>query len=575
MSRSNSKPNVIIILTDDQGYGDLSCHGNPVLRTPHLDKLYDESIRLTDFHVSSVCTPTRAALLTGRDPVKTGIRHTRGVRNIMRADEVTMADVFSANGYRTGLFGKWHLGNSYPFRPQDRGFQETLYFGGWDLSTVAAEWNSQCFDDTYLRNGQPEKKNGYCTDIWFDEAMTWMQDCHERNAPFFTYIATNAPHWPWYVPDHYREPYQNLDHYDASFFGMIANVDENMGKLEQMLVKTGLKENTLLIFMTDNGTAKGGEIYNAGMKGKKGSCYEGGHRVPCFWRWPAQQMGGGYDVDELTAHIDILPTLIDLCELQKPDSVSFDGVSLAPLLNNQQDHLSERFIPVYLFVNDDPEEAKGAIMSHKWRFINGRELYHVGSDPGQNHDVAQKNPEQVSKMSEAYEKYWDEVSPRFSELARVQIGSLAENPMRLTCFEWHINQNEWAIVSQHSVRNGKQGKGCWEIEVMEEGEYTISLCRWPKEVKAALTSEIPPFQIKDTTFGSYPKGVALPIQRARLQIQDEDTTIKVENKDIAAVFQVKLNKGQTQLKATFYDEDGAELTDVYYVYVCKQSTTHD
>src|ERR1041384_345214 len=284
---SGSKPNVILVLTDDQGYGDLSCLGNPILRTPNLDRLHAESIRFTDFHVAPMCTPTRGQLMTGRDALANGAMNVSSGRTPLRRGIPTMADAFAASGYRTGQFGKWHLGDTYPFRPHDRGFHESIFFPSSHISSAPDYWNNDYFDDTYVHNGKREKYAGYCTDVFFGEAMKWMKGCAARGQPFFTYLPTNAPHGPLFCSDKYREPYKSQPRNVASFFGMIANIDENMAKLDAFLVANGLRENTILIFMTDNGGTVGVPVFNAGMRGKKIDLYEGGHRVPCFIRWPA------------------------------------------------------------------------------------------------------------------------------------------------------------------------------------------------------------------------------------------------------------------------------------------------
>ena len=323
------RPNVVLILTDDQGYGDLGCTGNPVLKTPHLDRLYRDSVRLANFHVDPTCSPTRAALMTGRYSTRTGVWHTVMGRHMPRADERMMPQVFAENGYATAIFGKWHLGDNFPFRPRDRGFQEALIHGGGGVGQIPDYWGNDYFDDTYSRDGRPEKFSGYCTDVFFREATRFIES--HRDRPFFVELATNAPHGPYRVADEWREPYASKVDGDAelaTFYGMIANIDDNVGRLRRRLEELGLADDTLLIFLTDNGTAHGATFsdargndgklvsgYNAGMRGRKGSPYEGGHRVPCFLHWPAGKLTGGRDVDGLSAHLDLLPTLIDLCGL--------------------------------------------------------------------------------------------------------------------------------------------------------------------------------------------------------------------------------------------------------------------
>ncbi|MHC4214116.1 MAG: sulfatase-like hydrolase/transferase, partial [Planctomycetota bacterium] len=247
-------PNVVLVITDDQGYGDLSCHGNKILKTPNLDKLYSQSTRLRDFHVNPTCSPTRAALMTGRYCNRTGVWHTIMGRSLLRKDEVTMADVFRDSGYRTGIFGKWHLGDNYPFRPMDRGFDDVLVHRGGGIGNTQDYWGNDYFDDSYFRNSKPEKFEGYCTDVWFAEAMKFIEANKDR--PFFCYLTTNAPHGPFRVPEKYSQPYKNKG-IVANFYGMIANIDENFGRLEAKLKELELDDDTILIFMTDNGTAAG------------------------------------------------------------------------------------------------------------------------------------------------------------------------------------------------------------------------------------------------------------------------------------------------------------------------------
>src|SRR5262245_5713972 len=201
-------PNVVVILTDDQGYGDLSCHGNTVLKTPNLDRLHGRSVRLTNFHVDPTCSPTRAALMTGRYSSRTGVWHTIMGRSILRRDEVTLAELFARAGYRTGIFGKWHLGDNFPYRPQDRGFHDCVVHGGGGVGQTPDFWGNRYFDDTYLENGRPRRFAGYCTDVFFDQALAFL-DRHKAR-PFFLYLATNAPHAPYRVPERYRQVYRKL-----------------------------------------------------------------------------------------------------------------------------------------------------------------------------------------------------------------------------------------------------------------------------------------------------------------------------------------------------------------------------
>jgi len=542
------RPNVVLIMTDDQGYGDLGCHGNPVLQTPNLDSLYTQSIRLTDFHVSPTCSPTRSALMTGHYCNRTGVWHTIMGRSLLRKDEVTMADVFSANSYRTAIFGKWHLGDSYPFRPQDRGFGEVLINGGGGVGQGPDYWGNDYFDDTYLHNGKFQKFEGYCTDIWFDGAMKFIEA--NRKRPFFCYIPTNAAHGPYNVADKYSKPYRDkgVEKNQANFYGMITNIDENMGRLMRRLKELDLEENTILIFMTDNGTSGS---YPGGMRGKKGSEYEGGHRVPCFIRWPNGDMTGGIDVDNLTAHIDLLPTLIELCGLKKPRGVKFDGDSIVQLLRREDKNWPERILVTDSQRIEHPEKwRKSAVMMDKWRLINGKELYDIKADPTQKDNIADSNPQTVEKLRKAYEDWWQDVSERFDEYSEIILGSDKQNPTRLMSHDWHSQKVPW---NQGAVRNGMQANGFWAVEVARNGRYQIELRRWAKELDAGINEAIP-------------GGKAINVTRARLTIADQDMTVPVSRAAHAVTFDLRLRAGKTRLQTWFMDNMG-NSRGAYYVYV--------
>lgn len=461
------RPNVIVVMTDDQGYGDLSCHGNPELKTPNLDQLHGESVRLTDFHVMPMCTPTRGQLLSGRSTLANGAMNVSSGRTMLRRALPTMADVFAAGGYRTGQFGKWHLGDVYPYRPQDRGFQETLFFPSSHIGSAADFWNNDYFDDVYEQNGVRRPFKGYCTDVFFDEAMTWMRRCSERKEPFFAYIATNAPHGPLFVPDRYRAPYRHLPRNVASFFGMLANIDENLGKLEAMLQETGLRRDTILVFLTDNGGTAGVPIFNAGMRGRKIALYEGGHRVPCFVRWPAGGLRPPGNVETLTTCLDLLPTLADLCGIRLPSKATFDGLSLARLLRGEDDRLTDRMLVIQFSRMDRPEPRRGdaAVLWNRWRLVNGTELYDLRSDPGQARNVAAQHPEVVRRMNDHYDLWWSGVAPEVNDFSMIHVGADAENPILLSACDWQ----DVFLDQSRQVRAGESKNGAWGIAVDRAG----------------------------------------------------------------------------------------------------------
>ena len=420
--QAHGRPNVIIVITDDQGYGDLGCHGNTMIKTPNIDSFYTDSVRLTNYHVDPTCAPTRSALMTGRHSNRVGVWNTVLERNMLRQREVTMANVFSQNGYETGLFGKWHLGDSYPYRPEDRGFTHVVMHGGGGVAQMPDYWGNDYFNDTYYVNGTFKKFEGFCTDNWFDEAESFIKKSKDDGKPFFAYIAPNAPHSP------YRAPQKYLDMYDAvktpaGFYGMITNIDDRFGQLQQLLKKEGLEENTILVFTTDNGSSRGTTYYNACMKGKKNSAYDGGHRVPWFMRWPAGKIGGGKDVDQLTAHLDILPTFIDILKLDAPQ-VKFDGTSLKDIVYGDTKALRDRSLMVESQRVVTPEKwRKSSLMSDKWRLINGKELYDIKKDSAQENNLANKFPEVVKMLRADYTRFWDDVAQDHHIFSAVALGA--------------------------------------------------------------------------------------------------------------------------------------------------------
>jgi arylsulfatase A-like enzyme len=553
-NRPRSNPNVLIVLTDDQGYGDLSCHGNPILRTPNLDALYRQSIRFTDFHVAPMCTPTRGQLLTGRDAMDNGATFVCLGRSMIRTDLPTMADVFAANGYHTGHFGKWHLGDSYPYRPQDRGFEETIHHGAWGITSIADYYGNDYWDDTYRHNDRLEKYEDYCTNVWFDEAMDYMKARHAGNEPFFVYLATNCPHSPHWVDDKYSTPYEQhgLNGTTAKFFGQIANIDENMGRLLSMLDKTGMAENTLLIYMTDNGTVAGHKVFNAGMKGHKTELWEGGHRVPCFVRWPSGGLGKPRDIDVLSQCQDILPTLAELCNLDTPNSMATDGTPLAGLLHNRQRTVGDRML-VVRYGPDDRAKWECTVLWKKWRLVKGEQLYDVGADPHQDRDVAAQHPDVAAAMRRHYEQWWAETIKQFEQPRYIHLGSEKANPVVLYSCDWKGSyaDNFGNLAAGNRI-------GSWDVLVERKGQYRITLSRWHPAAAAALDAPLE---------GPMGKGKAVPIAKARVKVGGADVSQPTISGQKQVLFTVPLDAGKTQLSTWFYDGNGKELCSAYYTRV--------
>jgi len=545
-------------MTDDQGYGDLGCHGNPILKTPNLDRLHRESVRFTDFHVSSFCTPTRAALMTGHYPGRTGAFRTSAGQTMMHPDERTVANFFADAGYETGMVGKWHLGDNAPHRPQDRGFKNVVWHRCGGVGQASDHWGNDYFDDTYERNGKFEKFTGYCTDVWFREGMQFIEDNKEK--PFFLYLALNAPHGPYRVSPEWAKPYTDKATWGngANFYGMIANIDHNMGLLRDKLNQLGLAKNTILIFMTDNGTAAGGQFkglesealmgFNAGMRGKKSSIYDGGHRVPFFIHWPEGKLTGGRDIETLAAHIDVLPTLANLCNISLPESYRSDGVSLVPLLHESSKPWKRKHHIVQYHGgagNTSPLEPfrHTVVLTERWRLVNSakEELYDIQADPAQRNDVADKHPEVVAELRSLYLPFWESVSPRLKPVS-IDIGSAAQNPTVLCSQDWFMDKGNppWNF---NSISKLPKITKPWMINVTRAGRYRLTLRQWPVEADKPLQAV-----------------------RAKVSIGGEEKEIAVEPDSNGAVIELDLPGGKTELWTYLFDDNGkvggAYFTDV-------------
>ncbi|HAR68072.1 MAG TPA: arylsulfatase, partial [Lentisphaeria bacterium] len=391
-----AKPNIVMVITDDQGYGDLACHGNPVIKTPHIDKLHGESTSLTNYHVAPTCSPTRAALLTGHWTNRTGVWHTIRGRSMLRANEITLGQHLKDAGYQTGMFGKWHLGDTYPYRPEDRGFTEVYRHGGGGVGQTPDVWDNSYFDGSYFHNSKIVPAKGFCTDVFFAQGNAFIADSAKAGKPFFAYISLNAPHSPLHAPQKYLDMYKGQKANIAAFFGMITNIDDNVGKTRDLLQELGVSNDTIFIFTTDNGTATGHRVFNAGMRGKKGSEYDGGHRVPFIVHWPAAGWNVKHGDHTLTHAIDIVPTLLEIAGGKAPEGYQFDGLDIRALLDPKVDaDWAARFLVTDSQRVVDPVMwRQSSVMSQRFRLINGEELYDIEADPGQKTNIAEQYPEQ-------------------------------------------------------------------------------------------------------------------------------------------------------------------------------------
>lgn len=502
----DDRPNVILIMTDDQGYGDLSITGNEIVETPHMDRLATEGAWLKQFYVSPVCTPTRSHLMTGRYGFRTRAIDTYMGRAVMEPDEETLAEVLAEAGYATGIFGKWHLGDYFPTRAIDQGFQEAVVHQGGGLRQPSNPPEGDRYHDPILfHNGEPKRYEGYCTDIYFDEAAKYIEERAKAKEPFFVYLATNAPHGPFDEPptrelfEHFRDKLSGDKKPNrAGFYSMIKNVDDNMGRLAGKLEELGIDENTITIFLTDNGPAGGGS--SGPYRGAKASVFQGGIRTVCFVRWP-RSIEPGSAVEFTTAHIDLMPTILDFCGVEVPDEVVFDGRSVRPLVAEKDKLKTMGWEDRYLFFQwhrgNEPvryHHFAAVDPQGRWKLLNrstspGRhqlekepsfELYDLDADIGEKNNLAGAKPDKVDELKAAYDAWFDDVcqtrDPNFG-MPPIVIGAEEAPVVVLTPQDKRTASND---------EKAWWTPGHWPVDIRRAGPYTIQV-RLDGETSEATT----------------------------------------------------------------------------------------
>ncbi|MFI4911055.1 MAG: arylsulfatase [Sedimentisphaeraceae bacterium JB056] len=478
-----NRPNVILFLTDDQGYSDVGFNGNKIVKTPNIDKFASQGTVFDRCYVCPVCSPTRASLMTGRYHFRTGVLDTQGGVSMLKPGEVTIAEALKSAGYKTGMFGKWHLGDNCPTRPIDQGFDHSLtHVGGM----IGAPYNpldaNSYFEPVLLEDGIEKKFSGYCCDIFADAAIDFIDA--NKNDPFFIYLAPNTPHHPLTVPEKYAEPYKKagLSEETSRFYGMITNIDDNFKKLTDKLKSLNILDNTVIIFLGDNGTSslhKQDDLWECGLRGRKTYVYENGIRVPMFICM-SNNMKAGLRVNDICDGIDIMPTILDLCDVQKPAKVNFDGITLAPFIRDDKAKLPDRNVYIQWHRGAKPDKYRNfAVITDKYKLVQsgGRagldfdaseikyELYDIKEDPFEKNDISDEHPHIVARLKSDYDRWYESVvaASNFTP-TRIFIGSECENPVMLTRQDWQGG----------GLFDGDYG--FYDLDIKTSGDYRIT-CR--------------------------------------------------------------------------------------------------
>ncbi|MBL7214209.1 MAG: arylsulfatase [Phycisphaerae bacterium] len=560
LQRDQGKPNVIVIMTDDQG-NDVGFQGNPHVNTPHIDTFANGAIRLGNFHQMPMCTASRAALMTGKYAQHTGAWRTSLGRTMMRSDNITIAEAFKVNGYATGQFGKWHLGDNWPMRPQDQGFDEVVGLRCGAVGQIADYWGNDYFDDTYYHNGQPKQYKGYCTDVFFSETMRFIKE--NKDEPFFIYLAPNVTHLPLNVAEKYSKPHvdNGVDQKLAIYYGMVDNLDENFGCLMALLKKEGLDKNTIILFTTDDG-AQGAarsncpDAWNMGQTGDKGSMEEGGHRVFSFLRWPGSNIETPTDNNTLISVMDVYPTLLDLCGLDAPEAANIKGRSFKPYLKKPLSPKDDdRPLFFYYFNPKNFDEVKSACVIWKnWRLLADVGLYDVEKDRIQINDIASDHPEVVKQMQEFFDAHHAEGLELIKEPVRFVLGDKRAKKVELTSQDvYRVGKGPQAF-GQSSPKVLLQAHGPYKVTVATKGSYTINLSRYPLYTK--LPFGIGGKKMNENDFA---------IEKVRLAIAGQTAEKEVTPEDTHASFTLDLEKGDTDLE-TWLIGDGKDGV-AYFVTV--------
>lgn len=550
------RPNIVFVMTDDQGYWDTGATGNPHIETPNMDRLASEGACLNRYYAAPVCAPTRAGVMTGRYYLRTGLYNTRFGGDSMGLNEITVAELLAQAGYRTGLFGKWHLGKYPDYQPQNRGFNE--FFGHYHGHIERYQ-----FPDQVYHNGQPVEARGYVSDVFTDATIDFIEYSAQRtDKPFFCALMYNAPHSPFLMDtSHYNQSQgdatikkyldKGLPMREARLYALIDRVDQNLGRLLAKIEQSGIAENTLVVFTSDNGGVS--KFWKGGMNGNKASVYEGGVRAPCFVRWPSM-IKAGHQVDSQTSHVDWLPTFCELAGVQPPQDRLIDGISLVNALQGRGRPTHHRYV-YHTWDRYTPNpDSRWSISDDRWKLLcqvgTGRKatpanwrLFDLQSDAGETKNIAEQHPEHVKRLRRAFTDWFDSVTAgqRYTPIAiPVKGQAVAIQPSWATWTGEHIAYTfdgyDWDTIDSWK-QPGENAT--WLLDVATPGDYDVRLTYGCRPLDAGGTIVL---SVGDQTLHH-------PVE----------ATATAEQFEPHAIGRIHLPKGKQTLTASVGECSGAEL----------------
>ena len=523
------RPNIVFILSDNQSYYEMSCHGHSEIKTPNIDALAKQSVEFTHFYAEPFCSPSRTVLMTGRHALRSGVFTTIGGRSIMHRNETTLPDILRDNGYHTAIFGKWHLGFSYPHRPQDRGFDEVFVHGGGGVGQMEDYFGNTLFDTTFIHNGKVSPSTGYCTDTLFDRAIDYIEQ--HKDEPFFCFVSTPVTHSPHHGPKGLvaRLKAEGMTG-NVELNAQVMNLDMNIGRMTSKLDELGLSKKTLYLYASDQGMSDRGAPHGGN---RMSLAHDPAQHAPLFVRLPG---GKPYVCDRLTGIVDIFPTLLDYCGIA-PD-VETDGMSLMPLLRGGSWPDDRTLIIQCPRSRNATKWNNASVKTERWRFTNGRELYDIKADPRQKTDVASQHPDVVKKLTAAYEKFWASMPDQNDTLSRHLLGAEECPEVVLNGMDWYKGSSPWNAGAFRRPSNG-----VWAVTVLRDGPYEFECRIFPRE-------------------SNRPNGVA----SATLKIGETQKTVAVDADARHATIRMDLKAGDYDLE-TLLEGEGGKPRGALFVYV--------